>query len=149
MVRPSPEIKYFSITESLDATDLDFFRVATEKVIACDIASAMSEMQILAAYNQASILYGQTGRRYRDLRSLFILFLTGKKQIKEASKIANLSPESKACFLIFLDIKVYENIFLQSVPSKKMLPILRPIPAENPEYDEPFFWRMNQITLQI
>ena len=146
MARQQFRVNYFSLNQPISDADVASLAGLKDDVIACDIDAAYSEFHIRAALEEA-LATRRRSRRYQNLSALFMMYLTGKKQIKDAIKLAGIRSGTVNFFAISLrrdgNIPLNLGIFLKSTE------IASPIPMNNEKRDEDACWRMTRLSLSL
>ncbi|MCL4451376.1 MAG: hypothetical protein M1327_01955 [Candidatus Thermoplasmatota archaeon] len=112
----------------------------------CDIDAACSEFHILAALDEALSAKRRDGK-YQNLAALFMMYLTGRKQIKDAIRAGGIKHETKKFFAVCIakgmeampDIAIF----------RKSTIIDMPIPRMDEKRDQDACWLMTRLSLNL
>lgn len=146
MARQRFRVYYFSLNQHISDVDIESLAKLREEIIFCDLDAAYSEFHILAALEEA-VAAKKRGGKYRNLDALFMMYLTGRKQIKDAIKVAGIKLESKKFFAVCL-AKGIETM-PQIAIFRKSTMIDMPIPRNDEKRDEDACWQMTRLSLNL
>jgi tRNA threonylcarbamoyladenosine modification (KEOPS) complex Cgi121 subunit len=146
MARQQFRVSYFAVKGAISDEDIASLADLKDRLIVCDIDAAYSEFHIRSALEEA-LAVRKRSNRYQNLATLFMMYLTGQKQIKDAIKLAGIKLETEKFFAICIDEDMVLTpgieIFLKSTQ------IARPIPIRDERKDEDASWRMTRLSLYI
>ncbi|MGC8515005.1 MAG: KEOPS complex subunit Cgi121 [Thermoplasmata archaeon] len=146
MAQQQFRVYYFSLNQPLSDSDIASLTGLKDGMIVCDIDAAYSEFHIRAALEEA-LATRRRSRRYQNLSALFMMYLAGKKQIKDAIKLAGIKPGTAKFFAVCLDKD--GDLPLDLEIFRKSTKIAAPIPISDEKKDEDACWRMTRLSLSL
>jgi|GEM_PF-6604589 tRNA threonylcarbamoyladenosine modification (KEOPS) complex Cgi121 subunit len=146
MARQQFRVNYFSLKQPISDADIAYITGLKDRMIVCDVEAAYSEFHIRSALEEA-LAVRRRSRKYQNLAALFMMYLTGKKQIKDAIRVAGITQATVKFFAICID--ECSNLPLDSEIFRKSTEIGAPIPLRDEQRDEDACWRMTRLSLYI
>ncbi len=140
------KITYYGVELPLTKDDIMPLSRLKNELIVCDLDAAVSEFHIKAAMKEASALR-KGSKRYQNLATIFMMYLTGRRQINDAISAAGIKPETRKFFTINLSKGVQGPKDLGLF--RKSIVIDRPIPIRSEDKDEECSWRMTRLTMSL
>lgn len=146
MVQPLSKITYYCVETSLTDEDIAPLSKLKNELIVCDLDAAVSEFHIKAAMQEASTLR-KSSRKYQNLATIFMMYLTGERQIKDAILKAGINVDTRKFFTIILS---KDNLSLKDLGLFRNSSVIeRPIPLRAEGRDEECSWRMTRLTMSL
>lgn len=146
MARLRFRVYYLSLNQPISDEDIESLVKLREEIIFCDLDAAYSEFHIYAALEEA-VAAKKRGGKYRNLDALFMMYLTGRKQIKDAIKVAGIKHETRRFFAVCL-VKGMETMPQIAIFRKSTI-IDMPIPRNDERRDEDACWQMVRLSLNL